>query len=316
MNLILTATILGITIIACPVLYFTVGPTLNSLQLETLSILVIITSISAIYCFVVGELTRNNSQMDKLWSILPEVYLWVMAAKSGMNPRIVLMAILATIWGIRLTYNFALKGAYKIRFWEGEEDYRWAFLRSKPFFQARWKWALFNLFFISIYQNLLVLIITFPALVSMDSTKPLNAIDIVATVMLLVFLTIEFVADRQQWAFHQEKKRLLSSGKKLEEIGLPYSRGFNTTGLWNHSRHPNYLGEQGVWVSFYIFSIASGIGAFNWSIIGALLLVALFMGSSTFGEEISSSKYPEYKKYQKAVPRFFPFGTYVKKSGN
>ena len=314
MNLLLTAVVLAITIISCPVLYFTVGPVLSSLQLETLHILLTITIISAAYCFIVGELTSNNSQMDKLWSILPEVYVWIMAIKSGMNARIVLMAVLATLWGIRLTYNFALKGAYKIRFWEGEEDYRWVVLRSKPIFRPRWKWALFNLFFISIYQNLLVLIITFPALVSMGGANNLNAVDVVASVLLLTFLTIEFVADRQQWAFHQEKKRQLATGKSLSEISLPYSRGFNTTGLWNHSRHPNYLGEQGVWFSFYIFSIAAGIGIFNWSVIGALLLIALFMGSSTFGEEISSSKYSEYKSYQKAVPRFFPGRAYIKKS--
>ena len=37
------------------------------------------------------------------------------------------------------------------------------------------------------------------------------------------------------------------------------------------------------------------------------MLVFLFIGSSTLGEYISSSKYPEYKKYQKQVNRFIPF---------
>lgn len=41
-------------------------------------------------------------------------------------------------------------------------------------------------------------------------------------------------------------------------------------------------------------------------IIGALLLIVLFQGSSSLAEEISGGKYPEYEKYCKSVPRFFP----------
>ena len=48
----------------------------------------------------------------------------------------------------------------------------------------------------------------------------------------------------------------------------------------------------------YVFSIGAGIGVFNWSIIGALLLIVLFIGSSNFGEEISGSKYPLYAEYK------------------
>jgi steroid 5-alpha reductase family enzyme len=37
-----------------------------------------------------------------------------------------------------------------------------------------------------------------------------------------------------------------------------------------------------------------------------MLLLILFQGSSNFSEEISASKYPEYKDYQARVPRFIP----------
>ena len=36
------------------------------------------------------------------------------------------------------------------------------------------------------------------------------------------------------------------------------------------------------------------------------LLVVLFLGSSTFAEEISSGKYPGYERYQQEAPRFLP----------
>lgn len=44
----------------------------------------------------------------------------------------------------------------------------------------------------------------------------------------------------------------------------------------------------------------------NVKLIGALLLMVLFQGSSSFGEEISSAKYPEYARYCQTVSRFFP----------
>ena len=300
------AALLGLSLIACPLLYIFVGPALDAEQLSTLRILLTITGCSALYCFVVGELTGNNSQMDKLWSILPVVYTWIIAVRGGMAPRLVVMAALATLWGARLTFNFARKGAYKLRFWEGEEDYRWAVLRAKKEFQPRWKWMLFDLFFISIYQNVLVLMITFPALVNMASPAPFNWLDCLAAVLTAGFVCYETVADEQQWRFQSRKWAMLREGRSLESLPAPYDKGFNTTGLWRVSRHPNYFAEQGTWIAFYLFSVAAGIGIFNWSVAGALLLVVLFLGSSAFAEEISSGKYPGYKRYQQEVPRFLP----------
>ena len=306
MNVKLVGSLIAISIIACPLLYVFVGPALDASQLETLKILGLIAACSGLYCFVVGELTRNNSQMDKLWSLLPIAYTWVIAARGGMSARLVVMAVLTTLWGVRLTFNFARKGAYKLKFWEGVEDYRWSVLRARKEFQPRWKWMLFNFFFISIYQNALVLMTTFPALVLMSVDVPFGWVDGLAAALMLGFIVYETVADEQQWAFQTTKWKLIGEGKKLEELPAPYNKGFNTQGLWSRSRHPNYFAEQGTWCAFYVFSIGGGIGLINWSIIGALLLIVLFLGSSTFAEEISAGKYPEYADYCQQVSRFFP----------
>ena len=312
LNIVPMAILIGLSLIACPLMYIYVGPVLDASQLAVLKTLGIICACSVLYCFVVGELTGNNSQMDKLWSLLPIVYTWVIAFHGGFSGRLVAMAVLATLWGARLTFNFARKGAYRLKFWEGEEDYRWKVLREKKEFQPHWKWVLFNLFFISLYQNVLVLMITFPALVVMNSATPLGWVDIVAAVLTLGFTVYETIADEQQWAFQSRKWALIKAGSKLEDLPEPYCKGFNTVGLWNVSRHPNYLGEQGTWVGFYVFSVAAGIGLFNWSIIGALLLIVLFMGSVSFAEDISSSKYPLYEDYCRKVSKFFPGKKYVK----
>lgn len=306
MNIPLIGALLLLSLVVCPLLYFHVGPALDATQLSTLKTIGIVAGCSALLCFLVGEITRNNSQVDKVWSILPFVYCWIIAVKGGMHPRLVVMAVLATLWGVRLTFNFARKGAYKLRFWEGEEDYRWKILRAMPVFKRRWVWLIFNLIFISVYQNAVILMLTFPALVCMGSTAPFGWMDIVAAVLMFGFIVYETVADEQQWKFQSKKWAMIKSGKTLEELPEPYNKGFNTFGLWGVSRHPNYLAEQSIWVSLYIFSIGAGIGVINWSMIGALLLIVLFAASTNLAEGISGDKYPEYADYCKKVNKFFP----------
>ena len=241
MNIPLMATLLGLSLVVCPLMYIYVGPALDATQLSTLKTLGAICACSAIYCFVVGELTGNNSQMDKLWSLLPIAYTWIIAINGGMQLRLVVIAILATLWGCRLTMNFARKGAYKLKFWEGEEDYRWSVVRNgAPFKGNRLAWGLFDLLFISIYQNVLVLMTTFPALVSMNSTVPFGWVDVLAAALMFYFIAHETIADEQQWAFQTTKWKMIKAGQKLEDLPAPYNKGFNTHGLWSHSRHPNY----------------------------------------------------------------------------
>ena len=310
-----------IEIVLCSVIVITLsilgfvfnGVNLSQNQIDTLTILGIVCGCAALYCFVVGEVARNNSQMDKLWSILPIAYAWIMAAKGGFKARLIIIAVLITLWGIRLTFNFARKGAYSLKFWAGEEDYRWQVLRSKKPLNNKLAWGMFDLFFISIYQNALVLAMTLPMLTLMDSNTPIRWVDFIAIALMFGFLLLEFIADEQQWKFHETKKALLREGKQLSELDEPYNKGFNTTGLWGYARHPNYLGEQGFWVSLLVFTIAASVNTyvvFNWAMFGPLFLVFLFLGSSSFGEGVSNCKYPEYKYYLASVSKYIPFRKY------
>ena len=307
---------IGLTLVICFLGIFiglSKGFNLSETQIHTLKVIGIVAGISAIYCFVVGEISRNNSQMDKLWSIMPIFYTWIIAINGNFNFRLVIIAILVTFWGVRLTYNFAKKGAYSIKFWSGEEDYRWKILRNKGLFKNKIVWGLFDLGFISIYQNFIVLAICFPAVAIMDSNASFGLFDVIAILLAVMFLSIETIADIEQMRFHTKKKELLKDGRKLEEIEAPYNLGFNTTGIWSRSRHPNYLGEQGFWVAIYVFTLACGVNhyfAFNWSIFACLLLILLFLGSSTLGEAISSSKYPMYQDYQKKTSKYIPLWKY------
>ena len=302
-NMLLTILLLLFTVVALPIISFYFGTPLSALQHDILvnHMVYVVGSVIA-YCFLLGEITRNNSQVDKLWSLVPIYYVWQMTVVAGCPDRMVLMAILVTIWGIRLTFNFARRGAYTWKFWAGEEDYRWELLRQRPGFNNKWIWMLFNFFFISSYQNILIFLFTVP-IVTAVGEKPLGVTDFMLAGIYLFFVVIEFVADQQQWNFQQEKYRRINAGEPLGE----YAHGFVRTGLWGIVRHPNYAMEQSIWIVFYFFSVTATGEWINWSIAGCILLVILFKGSSDFSEEISANKYPEYKEYQKRVPRFIPF---------
>ena len=304
-------------IIAAIVLGFVKGIVLSPTQEKTLLILAIICGASALYCFIAGELSRNNSQMDKLWSVLPIAYVWVIAAMGGFKWRLIIIAVIVTLWGARLTYNFAKKGAYSIKFWSGEEDYRWIYLRKQKGFSNKLIWGIFDLLFISIFQNAVVLGITLPALAIMESNAAINVLDILAALLMAGALLYEVIADRQQNSFQTKKYEYLNSGMKLEELPEPYNRGFNIGGLWARSRHPNYIGEQMIWISLYLFTISSGVahfGVFHWTIIGSALLVLIFVGSSRMAEGISLNKYKEYAEYQRQVFKYLPIKKYKAES--
>lgn len=309
MKKIIPVVLAGLILHACMALGFVAGFSFTDKQLDTFFILLVVYGCSVLYCFIVGELANNYSQMDKLWSILPIAYAWIVAVRHGMTARLIIMAVLVTIWGIRLTANFARKGAYKLKFWSGEEDYRWIYLRSKKPLNNRLLWMVFDFFFICIFQNAIVLGMTLPVLAVAESAASLMWVDYIAMALALGFIIYEFIADEQQMKFQTKKWSMIREGKKLEELPEPYNLGFNTTGLWNYSRHPNYLGEQAFWVMLYLFVIGAAVtnyGVFNWSIIGTAALILLFTSSSKFTEKITASKYSRYAEYQSKVFKYAP----------
>ncbi len=306
MNVVGTALLLVFTLLAVPLLSYFFGTPLGPLEWSALKTLGLIVLGAWIACFLIGELTGNVSQVDRLWSLLPIAYAWVVAAYGDFSPRLLLMALLVTAWGARLTFNFARQGGYRLKFWQGHEDYRWDVLRRRPEFRARWKWTLFNGVFISGYQNLLILLFTLPTIVALQFREtPLGWLDGIAAASMLLFIGMETVADNQQWRYQSAKQARIESDAPLSE---PLAKGFIDTGLWARCRHPNYFAEQGIWIAFYFFSVAASGQWINWSVAGALLLIILFRGSSTFSEEISAGKYPAYRHYQEEVPRFLPLG--------
>jgi len=245
--------------------------------------------------WLLSVLTREYSWTDRVWSISPAVFsIYVAGSADFEDLRLNVMALLVTLWGARLTFNFARKGGY----WKGGEDYRWGILKER---MTPFQFQLFNISFIAAYQNVLVFLMVAPMHEAWTHREAaFGTIDVVATCLFALFVLFETIADEQMWRFQQDKKARLARGE-------PITRPFFDRGLYAFSRHPNYFCEISMWWTFYLFSVgASGRWA-NWTVIGAALLHLLFLGSTKFGESISRSRYPEYATYQARVSRLIPW---------
>ncbi|KAL3797388.1 hypothetical protein HJC23_010514 [Cyclotella cryptica] len=269
----------------------------------------------AVLTFTVSTLEGNLSQVDKLWSILPSVYAWICVTDS----RTRLMAILSTLWSIRLTFNFYRRGGYSWpKVWLGEEDYRWNVIRRGTLggwwtlLTQKWIMVVFNIVFISLFQNWLLLWIASPSLVAWSVAikathcrnqypyikDGLNVLDGLASVLFLLALTVETIADNQEYSFQTQKRLHKQKSEKLDD--------FCRTGLFSIVRKPNYAAEQFLWLSYYLFSVAASYSLWNWSVGGSLALCLLFQGSGWLTEKISVRKYPSYVEYQHSVPLYVP----------
>ena len=244
--------------------------------------------------WVLSLITGEHSWVDRIWSLVPVVYVWVFAGATGLSdPRLVLMAVLVTLWGARLTFNFARKGGYA----PGGEDYRWEVLRGR---MGRGAFQLFNLFLIVIYQNVLLLLISLPAWTAFEHRTPLGPLDIVLAAVFLAFLAGETVADQQQWEFHRWKRAEAAAGREARPR-------FLRTGLFRYSRHPNFFFEQAQWWVLFLIGCSAAGSLLQWTVIGPVLLTGLFIGSTVFTESISRSRYPEYAEYQRRTSPIVPW---------
>ena len=255
---------------------------------------ILIAAAACAFAWIASLATGDTSWVDRMWSIVPVIYVWVFAAYAHLdNPRLDVMAALVTGWGVRLTFNFARKGGYS-----GVEDYRWAVIRSS---MQPWQFQLFNLFFIVLYQNALLVLIALPAWSAYQNrSTSFGPIDLLLTLLFVLFAVGETVADQQQWSFQKWKNAEVQAGR------TPNPR-FLQSGLFRFSRHPNYFFELAQWWVVFLFGALAARSVLEWTVIGPFLLTLLFVGSTRFTEKISLSHYPEYELFQRSTSPVVPW---------
>ena len=234
--------------------------------------------------YVPSQLVGNGSTFDAWWSVVPPaVAIWfAFAAPNGNATRAVLLVTCAVLWGLRLTSNWAIG-------WTGlaHEDWRYRKLYADTPL-PRWATSLLAVHVAPMVFVTLGSLPMIPALVT--GTHAFGVLDVVATVVALLGVSLEQFADLDLRRFNRSKK----PGDVLDQ------------GLWSRSRHPNYLGEMMWWIGLWLFALAADLGAW-WTIVGPLTMIVMFLTASIpLAEARSAERRPGWAEYAARTPRLLP----------
>jgi steroid 5-alpha reductase family enzyme len=237
------------------------------------------------FLWIWSVLIKNVSIVDIFWGfgfvIVNVLYVFNLEV---INPRNLLLLILVSIWGLRLTIYLAIRNIGK------GEDYRYQQFR-KQYGENRYWW--FSYFQVFLLQGALILIVSIPLLAihTSNSSGELYWLDYISIIIWLIGFSFEAGGDYQLYNFKNNTK---NKGKVLN------------TGFWKYTRHPNYFGDSAVWWSFALFSIAAGG---YWQVIGAIIMTLLIIkvsGVALLEKTLNITK-PKYKEYIEKTNSFLPW---------
>jgi steroid 5-alpha reductase family enzyme len=197
----------------------------------------------------------NSSIYDPYWSVvpIPIAAYWVSCAPTGPTVRAILVLVLVTVWGVRLTANWVAR-------WRGlgDEDFRYAEIRQRTG-HLYWPASLVSIHLLPTAWVFLGLLGPWPAL-GTEGRSP-GAVDVLALAVTAMGISIEAISDRQLRRFLRTRH---DSSALLE------------TGLWRLSRHPNYFGEICFWWGLWLFGVAAE-PRWAWSAVGPVSITLLFV---------------------------------------
>ncbi|BAX81442.1 DUF1295 domain-containing protein [Labilibaculum antarcticum] len=228
---------------------------------------------------------KNVSIVDIFWGFGFVLVNAFYVFKSGeINAREILILVLVSIWGLRLTLYLAWRNIGK------GEDFRYQEFRRNYGPKRYWWFSFFQTFLL---QGVLIMIVSLPLLGIHSSTSSgeLRLLDYLGIIVWLIGFAFEAGGDFQLARF---KQNVANKGKVLN------------TGFWKYTRHPNYFGDSAVWWAYAIFSIAAGG---YWQIIGSVVMTLLIIKISgvVLLEKTLNDTKPQYRKYIEKTSSFFPW---------
>lgn len=235
--------------------------------------------------WLLSVIIKNASIVDLFWGtgfVIVNAYYYF--ASGNYFSRQVVLLVLVSVWGLRLSIYLAIRNIGK------GEDYRYQEFRQK-FGPERYWW--FSYFQVFLLQGVLMMLVSLTLLGGHYGTQKnnLNLFDFLAMAVWFIGFLFEAGGDYQLAKF---KEKLSNKGKVL------------STGFWKYTRHPNYFGDAVIWWSFALFSIAAGS---YWTIIGSFIMTFLLLkvsGVDLLEKSLREGK-PEYNEYVKKTNSFIPW---------
>lgn len=236
--------------------------------------------------YVVARRMNNYGVVDIAWSYaFGAMAAFYALAGPGWPVRRALIAALAVMWSARLgTHLFVrVMGHHPV------EDGRYAQLRRD--WAANFAPKMFG-FFQMQAASVVLLGVAF-LIACLNPAPTLHPLEIAGAGLWLIAITGEALADAQLAAF---KRDAANNGRVCD------------VGLWRYSRHPNYFFEWVIWVSYFVFALASPGG---WlAIIGPASILYLLLrvtGIPMTEEQSLRSRGDAYRRYQQTTNAFVPW---------
>ncbi len=224
---------------------------------------------------------RNVSIVDIVWGLGFILIAWTTWINSPPDNRSLLLPVLTTIWGLRLSLYLASRNHGR------PEDFRYRAMRDHHG-DRFWRVSLLTVFTL---QGSVMWVVGLPIQASECSPPESWWLVSVGLLMWLIGLLFETVGDWQLAKFRANPK---NQGTVLDR------------GLWRYTRHPNYFGDFCVW--WGVFAIAVGCGAAIASVVGPVLMSILLTKVSGVGllEKTLVDSRPGYTDYVRRTSSFFP----------
>ena len=243
--------------------------------------------IATLVIYIFSMIFNNSSIYDPYWSLAPPVIAvyFVSLFPDGNRVRQLVITALVLFWGVRLTLNW-------LRGWQGlrHQDWRYTSIAEKT---GKMYWIV-SFLGIHFMPTAFVFLGCLPLWYSMSAPANFNVFDLLAGIFTFSAILTEWIADEQLHRFRISDKR----------------NRFIGTGLWQYSRHPNYLGEISFWGGMFLFVPAAyrfGNSGGYWTIIGLVLMILLFtLVSIPLMEKRNRERKPGYPGYVKEVPPLLP----------
>jgi steroid 5-alpha reductase family enzyme len=237
-----------------------------------------------ILLWLASLLLKNSSIVDIFWGTGFVVTGWVFFALTpdGFPARKLLLMVLTTIWGLRLSLYILYRN------WGKSEDFRYQVWRKEA--GAAWWWRSF--FKVFLLQGILMWIISAPLLAAQFRSAPdrLTVLDFIGAAVWAIGFFFEVAGDFQLARF---KANPANKGKVMDR------------GVWRLTRHPNYFGDSAQWWGYYLIAASAG----GWWTIFSPVIMTLFLlrvSGVTLLEKTLESR-PGYKEYIESTSAFIPW---------
>ena len=236
---------------------------------------------------------KNSSIVDVFWGSGFVITTWVafLLTPDGLVARKLLLSVLVTIWGLRLSLHILTRN------WGKPEDFRYQAWRKEA--GAAWWWRSF--FRVFLLQGVILWVVAAPLVAAQVSASPnhLTPLDRLAVPVWLIGFFFEAVGDWQLVRFRAEPT---NRGKVLQ------------TGVWRYTRHPNYFGDATQWWAYYLVALAAGGW---WTVFSPIIMTSLLLRVSGVAllEKTLANTRPGYQEYMQSTSAFVPWFPRGRKQG-